>query len=161
MKNFIVPLIALIIGFGAGYLIHQNKPGKAVKFGPGSYEKSHSFTSQPIDSALAAKNIADYQSMVNSGDGGLTGTQGPFYGFYIDAGPLRTMLTKDTTLVGVSFYIGMDPIPTSASDNEVTVYYTGAKNMLKPPPRFQNSPDVYEYVLPCPTACGTLAPSQK
>ncbi len=154
MKKLALPIVTLIIGFVTGYLIFKNSTPKfPFQFGPGSFEKSHSLLPQAIDSAVAAKNIADYQKMVSAS---VPGTQGPFHGFFLDSASLQKVLSEKVD--GISFYLGMDPYNSINHQNYVTIYYTGAKANLHAPPRFINSKDVYEYVYPCPTACGTLAP---
>jgi len=188
MKKFVIPFGLFILGIAVGfaYEYFNTKKGEetfvsktsnshlnnllqsSFKFGPG---KAASLPSGPVTTTIATTAIADYRQIANS-FGALAeteattvespaGTSEQFYGFYIDAPTLKTILS-DASLTGISFYLGKHPNHLNLTDKVLSIYFAGAK----PNPTttagapYLNSPQVYEYVDPCPTACGTLAPAQ-
>jgi hypothetical protein len=175
MKKFIFPIITLILGLLIGYFIPKNGAGvnkkiavadslasTPFKFIPGTSDTARNPLSQVFPRAKAIQNITDFQTLNQAaGTSGIQGTSGAFNGFYIDAPSLNAILA-DKSLTGISFYLGKHPDHPGTTDKILSVYFTGAKTNPNAPPQFDNptTSDVYEYVLPCPPACGNLVPSK-
>ncbi|MGZ3755454.1 MAG: hypothetical protein ACXVAY_01100 [Mucilaginibacter sp.] len=91
----------------------------------------------------------------------VTETGIPLKGFFIDRNSLDSILA-DAAYVGLSVYIAKHPDHQHSNDMVYTIVFAGAK----PNPawiagsstttEYLNDGDIYEYVDPCPTACGDL-----
>ncbi|MCR8561809.1 hypothetical protein KXD93_29405 [Mucilaginibacter sp. BJC16-A38] len=110
--------------------------------------------SQVVERQKAINAISDFQ-LINVGPNAINAPAGPFKGFFIDADSLKIILS-DPTFTGISFWIGKHLDHPGTTDKVLSIYFTGAKPNPAAPPQFDNPGDVYEYVNPCPTACGNL-----
>ena len=180
MKKVIAPLITLVIGFGIGYFVFKYNSSSTnlnpsakdttasnkifeLRFGRGSADKTRPNFSEPIDRTVAQNNIAQYRKLnqpTTTSIPTIQCTTGPFNGFYIDTATFNKILSSDKTLSGVSFYIGVHPYYAGQGKSILSIYLTGARPLSNGTAQFENPANspVYEYVDPCPTACGTLAP---
>jgi hypothetical protein len=118
--------------------------------------KLASTPSQIVERQKAINAIKDFQA-INFGSNVILAPAGPLKGFYVDADSLKAVLS-DPTFTGISFWIGKHLDHPGTTDKVLSIYFTGAKPNPAAPPQFDNPGDVYEYVNPCPTACGNLVP---
>jgi len=175
MKKLLLPIITLIVGFGAGYLVfkcHSNditkSPKMSIQFGGGRKDtsgrpKDFKDTQDTIPRQMAMDNISLFRKKFQPASyPTIKGSEGPFNGFFIDKASLDSIFAKNPNVTGISFYLGIHPYwaGSSSTQDVLSIYYTGAIHNPTPLYRFENpaSSPIYEYVNPCPTACGSLAP---
>jgi hypothetical protein len=170
MKKIILPFILLIVGLAAGYYIGKdagkNLIGDETTFKNKTIQERHekslkmigSRNSRPIDPDLARALIKEY-NLLNRGSINpiLTSKGDTLRGFYIEKNPFIEIF-KNKKYVGISFYLAKSHDMTGINKNYYSLVFMGAEKI----PGKINSADstivnggpYYDYVDPCPKACG-------
>jgi len=170
-------LLILAVGFGAGYLVFHKAP--AI-----TNQAQSTTTTRKIFKGLASSGTTESHAMADSlakiliAEYGVENGKSPrplltadgnlLRGFFVTRGPLDKIL-KDTTVDGISFYLGVDSTAHALHKKEAmyTLIYIGGK--FNPgytqgghASRILNGvgaggdTTAYDFSAPCPIACGTL-----
>ena len=116
-----------------------------------------------IDPKLAKILIKNYQEQNSAPSGPALKTPDGQYlnGFFIDRECIEAVL-KNPAVTGLSLCLAKQPDNQDSKENIFTIVFAGAE----PNPdwtegsntvRYLNSGDAYEYTLPCPPFCSSLA----
>jgi len=171
-------LLTLAIGFGGGYLVYHKAPTATQSTSNATTRKvfksmasTGTTESHAIPDSLAKILIAEYGVENSKSPRPLLTKDGYLLrGFFITRGPLDKIL-RDTTIDGVSFYLGVDSTAHAQHKKEAmyTLIYLGGKfnpgytQGGKVPQILDGfglgasgDTSVYDFAGNCPTACGTL-----
>lgn len=172
-------LLVLAIGFGGGYLAFHKAPATAT-------QSTANTTTRKVFKSLAATGTSESHAMPDSlakiliAEYGVENSKSPrplltsdgnlLRGFFITRGPLDKIL-KDTTIDGISFYLGVDSTAHAQHKKEAmyTLIYLGGQFNPRytqggKQPRIldgfglgaSGDTTTYDFSAPCPVACGTL-----
>lgn len=170
MRKIILPAILLIAGLAIGYLIGHKSSQDFIKE---TYRKQvlqevedeifklqGKRESREIDPVIARRLIKEYDTQNRGANIPIRNSdQEPLKGFYIDRAPFDKILT-DKTFTGISFYFAKNPKMEGVKGNFYTLVYMGAKKVANPIKQgdttIDNGGPAYDYVDPCPKACGNF-----
>jgi len=169
-SKFLGYFITLLIGLLIGYFVCK-KTGSATTAPMAGDTTKVALTntdtiSHHISDSLAHVLIAQFQSENSKADNPLKNNKGDLLnGFFIDRQPLDHIL-KDKTISGISVYLAKDSTAhvTRKPDRMYTLVYIGGRynkayKIGGSLPKIINmaavsDTDTFDYVKPCPDACG-------
>lgn len=170
MKKIIIPLILLVVGLATGYFIgHKSSEDfidqKATfrakilsEIGAETFKLAGSSRSRPIRKDSAELMIKDFRVQNDGSAIGMLTAKGEYIkGFYINKEPIEEILKSSAT--GISFYFAKHPDMIGSKKRYYTLVYVGAKQTITKTAvgsdtTYVNDGPVYDYVDPCPKACG-------
>lgn len=171
-KTTLIPLLFLVIGLCIGYFFAKknstsNFDDEKASFLEKLRNESLKFygpdTSRVIPEEEAKKLIESFRKE-NAGNSIPMQTVGGenLNGFYIERKHIDTILS-DKSNSGISFYFAKHPHAQNNRKSTYTLIYIAAKKISskaadKQTDTIINNGPAYDYIDPCPKACGSLAP---